>query len=165
MEEDKGKVRSDLALTLMGSAQERSHEGVQHRVSSCRLTEAQRQRLHRLFEILGDVQALRRKAMLELDTPAKQLVDDMASVQVPPSAASQRVAQEWCKRLCKHRDLFSQTILCIASPSQKRFYYFMYVVKSPQDVVLAPLKVRDLSSEASGSVCRAIDVPFVVHSA
>ena len=31
--------------------------------------------------------------------------------------------------------------------------------------MLAPLKVRDLSSDASGSVCRAIDVPFVVHSA
>ena len=31
--------------------------------------------------------------------------------------------------------------------------------------MLAPLKVRDLSSEASGGVCRAIDVPFVLHSA
>ena len=108
-----------MALTLMRSAQERSHEGVQNRVSSCRLTEAQRQRLQHLFETLGDLQALRRKAMLELDTPAKHLVDDMASVQVPPSAASQTVAQEWCKRLSKHRDLFSQTIVCIASPSQK----------------------------------------------
>ena len=163
LEEDKAKVRSDLALTLRRSAQKHLQEGLQNRVSSCRMTEPQRQRLQHLFETLGDIHARRRKAMSGLDIPAAQLVEDMASVQMPPTAAQQIKPEAWCKRICKHRDLFSHTMLCVVSSSQKRFYYLMYASKSPQDVVVMPLKVRDLSFEASGSLGRALDVPVLEH--
>ena len=105
--------------------------------------------------------------MSPLDAPAAHLVQEMESVQITSSTASQlRVPDAWCKRLCKHRDLFSQTILCVASTSQKRFYYFLYASQSPQEVVLAPSMVADLNFEASsGSLCRANSVPCVEHCA
>ena len=166
LEADKAKVMSDLALAQMRSTHELFEVGVQSRASSCRLTVTQRDRLQYLFETLGDIPALRRVATQDLDLPALQLVEDMSSVQIPSSAALVNGPEEWCKRICKHRDMFSQTILCVSSPSQKCFYYFMYATQSPQEVVLAPLKVRrDLSLQASGSFCTAIDVPALEHCA
>ena len=41
----------------------------------------------------------------------------------------------------------------------------MSATQSPQEIVLAPLKVRDLSLEATGSFCRAMDVPVEQHCA
>ena len=112
LEEDKAKVKSELALTLRRSAQAHLQEGLQNRVSSCRMTEPQRQSLQHLFETLGDIHARWRKAMSGLDSPAAQLVEDMASVQIPPTAAQQIKPEEWCKRFCKHRELFSLTRFC-----------------------------------------------------
>ena len=165
LEEDKRKVRSDLALAQMRAAQERSHDGVVSRLSSCRLSDTQRHRLQQLFDTLADVRALRVKAMLPLDTPPQHVVDAMASVKVPPSTASQTVPEEWVKRICKHRDSFSQTILMVASNSQKRFYHFAYASQSPMDLNLCPLQVVASSACFSGSSCRAISVPSAVHCA
>ena len=60
--------------------------------------------------------------------------------------------------------VFSHDFVCGFVP-QKRFYCFMYASKSPEDFVLAPLKVRDLSFEASGCRGRALDVPVLQHCA
>ena len=104
--------------------------------------------------------------MQELDLPPRHLVEVMSSVQIPPSAAAPHQPEHWCKFICKHRDLFSQTLLCVSSLSQKRFFYFMYATQSPQDIVLAPLEVRrDLKLASSGSFCGAKDVPSLVHCA
>jgi hypothetical protein len=102
--------------------------------------------------------------MLGLDKPAVQLVKQMDSVQIPATVSQQTTPQEWVKRICKHRDLFSQVILCVADQQKKRFYYYLYACQNPQDVVVAPLQVGDSSLEAfSGSHCGAIDVPVLVH--
>ena len=164
IEDDKAKVRSDLALLLQRSAQERKLEGVQSKVSSCRLTEPWRQRLQELWHTISEVPARRKRAMIPLGVPAPQLVGDMASVEVPQAPDEQVSPEEWCKRICKHRGLFSQTILCVSSSTRKRYYYFLFACKSPQYICLKPLEVRDLNFEASsGSTCRASDVPIDVH--
>ena len=104
--------------------------------------------------------------MQELDLPSRQLVEDMSSVQIPVSAAVAHTHEQWCKFITKHREMFSQTMLCVRSPSQKRFYYFMFATQKPQEVVLAPLKVRrDLSLHSSGSFCGAMEVPSLEHCA
>ena len=163
LEEEKGKVSSDLALTLQRAAQERARDGVQSRLSSCRLTDAQRQRLQEIFSNLTNVQALRKLAMMSLETPGKLLQEEMASVQLP--AEPHPVAEEWLKKLTTHRDLLPGSILCIAGSSRKRFYYYMYAVQSPQEIVLSPLKIRPLTKEAFGSSSSAMDMPSAVHCA
>ena len=164
LEEEKGKVSSDLSLTLQRAAEERARDGVQSRLSSCRLTDAQRQRLQEICTNIGNVQALRKLAMMCLETPAKRLQEEMDSVQLP-AGPTHPVAQEWVKRLTTHRDLLPGSILCIAGPSRKRFYYYMYAVKSPQEVILSPLKVRPIASEALGSSSSAMDMQFAVPCA
>ena len=166
LEENKTKIKSDLALVLERAARERKQEGVQNRVSSCRLTEPWRKRLQQLWETLSDILALRRKAMAPLGPPTAQILQEMGTVQLPQIAGQEAAPEQWCKRLCKHRGLFSQSILCVATTTQKRYYYFLYASQSPQDVCMALLKAIDLHSEASsGSTCRAVDVPDDVHCA
>ena len=89
--------------------------------------------------------------MAELEKPVKRLVDDLMSVQIPEPTASRPGPQEWVKRLCKHRDLFAQKVLCVCGDSLKHYYYFLYATQSPQDVILAPLELeRTLAADQVG---------------
>ena len=165
LEADKRKVRSDLVLSQRRAAETRLEQGVQNRVSSCRLTGPQRERLQHLFSTLTNIPARRRLAMAELEKPVKRLVDDLMSVQIPEPTASRPGPQEWVKRLCKHRDLFAQKVLCVCGDSLKHYYYFLYATQSPQDVILAPLELeRTLAADQVGP-CRALNMPVAEQCA
>ena len=166
IEADKAKVVADLALARKRHAQELVESGRPSRASSCRLSATQRARLQVLFDSFSKVDALRRIAMQKLDIPPRHLVEAMASVNIPPSAVVAHQPEHWCKQMCKHRELFAQTLLCASSLDQKRFFYFCYATQSPQEIVLAPLEAMvDLKPASSGSSCGAKDVPALVHCA
>ena len=163
LESDKLKVKSDLSLVLERAAKEKEQDGVQSRVSACRLSEVWRQRLQQLWETLTDIPARRRRAMTPLGPPTAQLLHDMGTVQLPHADGEDAAPAQWCKQLCKHRSLFSQTILEVASGAQSKYFYFLYASQSPQDICLAPLEVTQTHLEASsGSSGGAFDM-LVVH--
>ena len=164
LESDKLKVKSDLSLLKDRAAKEKEQDGVQSRVSACRLSEAWRQRLQQLWETLTDIPARRRRAMTPLGPPTAQLVHDMGTVQLPQADGEDAAPAQWCKQLCKHRSLFSQCILEVSSRTATKYYYFLYASQSPQDICMAPLQVTDTHLEASsGSSSRAFEMPSDVH--
>ena len=67
-------MRFDLGLMLKRSAEEQNEDGVQSRVSSCRMTEPMRQRFQQLWETLSDIAARRRKAMVPIGTLPAQFL-------------------------------------------------------------------------------------------
>ena len=110
LESDKVHVKAQLATARKRAAEELLQEGLMSRLSSCRMEDAQRQRLQDTWETLEDVPRLRRRAIAGLNVPSPQIVQDMASVEIPRSVSQEVHPQEWCKRICKHRNLFVQQV-------------------------------------------------------
>ena len=143
LEEDKAHVLCNIAQTRRRLTEEAEQEGLMSRLSSCKMSDAQRQRLQHLWETLEDVPRLRKSAMAPVDVPPPRVVAALKTVEIPPSVSQDVRPQEWCKRICKHRDLFVSTALAVVSGHEKRWYAFMYACQSPQDVILMPMQVID----------------------
>ena len=158
LEEDKQHWQAKLALAQRRLREEVLADNLHSRLSSCRFTEQQRLRLNEMWQTLEGVALLRKAAMAPIDKPSAKLAADLNTVSVPPSLASQHKPQQWCKSLCIHRELFSQSALVVVGPDSQRAFAFMYAKQQPMDAILLPL-VRKTTGLQRGTSLSATCIP------
>lgn len=134
---------ADMALHRQRSRAAFEDEGVQSRLASCRFDDERMSAMALAFDC-GDFSAVCEVRDGAIGPPIAPSAAEQASLgEFIVEEPSQEFCPDWCKRICRHRDNFSNCIVIVEHDQVYEYYYFNFAVLRPMVASFSP--VREIS--------------------
>ena len=142
IEDDKAHIQESLRIRRDRESQAFGCEGKMSALSSCRLSQAERETLQNDWDNARprDASELRRAALRPPESPAPLVLEALASVQVQREHTLRPDIPAWCRTVATLRDRFRTCALIFDNGSRQNYFAFVYAEQNPIDIALAPLQ-------------------------